>query len=350
MITGIILFIGISLLIFVHELGHFLAAKEAGIKVEEFGFGFPPRLKGWRRAGSETLYSLNWLPFGGFVRIYGESRLKAQEDAQKSGVAVDETRAFYARSRWRRFVIIAAGIAINFIAGWLLLSTVYVVGDRQRVVITEIQAGSPAETVDIRVGDELVGFATADAFVEYTRQHSGQKLSVSVVRDGETIVKEPLVRNAPKPSEGVLGAAVSDFGFARLGLFAALWQGLFDSVHMVADIFRSLGGMVVTIFTTASLPNDVVGPVGIFSMAGEIGSLGFVYVLQVLAMISLNLAALNALPIPALDGGRILFILIEKIRGRVMNPQREVWANVICFGLLVLLMLVITGRDVVRLF
>jgi regulator of sigma E protease len=348
MITGIILFIGISLLIFVHELGHFIAAKEAGIKVEEFGFGFPPRLKGWRRG--ETLYSINWLPFGGFVRIYGESKFKAEEDEKQTGEKIEESRAFYARSKWRRFVIIAAGIAINFIVGWLLLSTVYFVGDRQRVEITEIRPGSPAEVFDIKVGDELIGFSSADEFVAFTKNHGGEKLNLSLLRDGVSISREPMLRGSAVAGEGLLGAAVSDFGFKELSFFSALYKGFIDSVSMVAEIFRSLGGLVLKIFTTASLPSDVVGPVGIFSMAGEIGRLGFVYVLQVLAMISLNLAALNALPIPALDGGRILFIVIEKLRGKTMNPKREIWANLICFGLLILLMLVITGRDIVRLF
>ncbi len=348
MITGIILFIGISLLILVHELGHFLSAKQAGIKVEEFGFGFPPRIKGWRRG--ETLYSLNWLPFGGFVRIYGESKHKQELIAQETGEVIEIKRTFFAQSVWRRFVVIAAGIAINFIAGWLLLSAVYMIGDWVRVEITEVQPGSPAALIDLREGDALTQFTVADEFVAFTKAHKGETVKVEILRDGISLQKQVTLRAQPKEGEGALGAAVSDFGFPRLGFGRALVKGFSDSVGMLADIFRALGNLVGQIFSHGTLPGDVVGPVGIFSMAGEFGKLGFVYVIQVLAMISLNLAALNALPIPALDGGRILFLIIEKIKGSPIAPKREFFANIISFGLLIILMIFITGRDIVRLF
>jgi regulator of sigma E protease len=348
MLTGIILFIGISLLVLVHELGHFIAAKQAGIKVEEFGFGFPPRIKAWKRG--ETEYSINWLPIGGFVRIYGENQYKAELVSQESGEPINHARAFFKQSAWRRFVVIAAGISINFIAGWLLLSAVYAIGDRTRVEITELQAGSPAEAIQLQVGDELLDYKTAEDFVAFTKMHRGQEITLNLERAGESLVKKVTLRTSPQAGEGALGAAVSDFGFKRLPVHRALFKGAQDSVAMVAEIFRALGDLVRQLFGHAQLPGNIVGPVGIFSMAGEFGRLGFVYVLQVIAMISLNLAALNALPFPALDGGRILFLMIEKIKGSPITPKRELIANAISFGFLIILMLVITGRDIVRLF
>jgi regulator of sigma E protease len=347
MFAAIILIIGLILLVFVHELGHFLAAKQAGIKVEEFGFGFPPRIKGWQYG--ETLYSINWLPLGGFVRIHGENKHRSEELARETGVLIEAKRAFFAQSFWRRFVVIAAGISINFIAGWLLLSLVYMVGARQAVVITEVQSGSPAESVQLQSGDELIGFTTAEEFIEFTKTEQGKQVSIRIVRSGEELTVTPLLRRA-SPESAPLGAAISPVGFASLSFFSALKKGLVDSVMAVAEIFRAFGSLIGKLFSSASVPENIVGPVGIFGIAGDLGKLGFVYILQLVAMISLNLAALNAIPFPALDGGRILFMVIEKLKGSPLHPVREMWTNAISFGFLILLMLIITGRDIIRLF
>lgn len=347
MITAIFLIIGLSLLVMIHELGHFIAAKQAGIKVEEFGFGFPPRLKGWKYG--ETIYSINWLPFGGFVRIYGESKEKLRM-LQEEGEVIDEKRSFAHQSLWRRFVVIAAGISINFIAGWLIISSVLMIGAHEAVVLTQIQPGSPAEAAGLLANDELVNFKDASAFVEFTHASQGKKVSIEVLRGEEKMNVDVTLRKVVSDTEGPLGAVVSKVGFARLGFFTALWQGLTTSVEGIAEIFKAFGSLIAQLFGHANLPSNIVGPVGIFGVAGDLGKLGFIYLMQLLAMISLNLAALNAIPFPALDGGRILFLVIEKITGRPIQPKRELWANTISFGFLLILMLVITGRDIVRLF
>jgi len=335
MLSALFLIIGLSLLVMIHELGHFIAAKQAGIKVEEFGFGFPPRIKAWKRG--ETEYSINWLPFGGFV-------------LREAGEIVDEKRSFAHQSLWRRFVVIAAGISINFIAGWLLISSVLMIGAREAVVLTQIQPGSPAETAGFWANDVLVGFKDATSFVDFTHAQQGKKVSIEVLRGQEKKTIEVTLRKVISENEGPLGAVVSKVGFARLGFFAALWQGFTSSVEGVAEIFKAFGSLLGQLFGHANLPSNIVGPVGIFGIAGDLGKLGFVYLMQLLAMISLNLAALNAIPFPALDGGRILFLIIEKIKGSPLHPKREMYANVISFGFLLLLMVIITGRDIVRLF
>jgi regulator of sigma E protease len=290
---------------------------------------------------------VNWLPLGGFVRIYGESKHRLQEDEQLTGVPADTKRSFAHQSMRTRLGVIAAGISINFIAGWLLLSLSLMIGARQMVVITEVQPGSPAETVGLVRGDEVRGFATAEEFVAHTAASKGTTLSFTIMRDGEERVVAPLLRGDGSPP---LGAAVTATGFARLSFFDALWQGMVNAVKAVAEIFVAFGRLLAELFGHARVPENIVGPVGIFGIAGDLGQLGAVYLLQLIAMISLNLAALNAIPFPALDGGRILFLLIEKVKGSPLHPQREFWANLISFSFLILLMIIITGKDIARLF
>jgi regulator of sigma E protease len=348
MLVAILCLIGISLLIFVHELGHFISARQAGIRVEEFGFGFPPRAFGIKRG--DTLYSINWLPFGGFVKIYGENKHRTEEMAKVSGEKIDLERAFFYQSAWKRFVVICAGISINFIAGWLLLSFVYMVGDAPRVVISDLQAGSPAVLVGLKINDKLVDFKDSESFVTYTKANKGNTIDLKINRDGVENSVSVKLRDSVSVGEGALGAAVSDVGFAKLSPYKALLSAFSDSVKMVADIFVSLGGLVASIFTDGKLPSNIVGPIGVFGIAGDLAKLGFIYVVQLIATISLNLAALNALPIPALDGGRALFILIEKVKGSPIKPKQELIVNAISFSALILLMLAITGRDIFRLF
>jgi regulator of sigma E protease len=245
--------------------------------------------------------------------------------------------------------VIAAGISINFIVGWLLLSAVYVFGAHQALIITDIQDESPAAQVQLQRGDELVGFTAAEDFIAFTKAQQGKQVAIRVLRSGKELTFTPALRVASL-ERAPLGAAVSMTGFAPLPLFSALQKGLVDSVTAVAEIFRAFGSLIGKLFSSASVPENIVGPVGILGIAGDLGKLGFVYILQLIAMISLNLAALNAIPFPALDGGRILFMIIEKLKGSPLNPVREMWTNVISFGFLILLMLIITGRDIVRLF
>lgn len=348
MLIAILSLLGISLLIVIHELGHFIAAKQAGVRVDEFGFGFPPRIKGWKRG--ETTYSINWLPFGGFVRIYGENKERAEEAAVATGESVAFPRAFFYQPIWKRFVIIFAGIAINFFAGWLLLSLVYAIGDRPRVLVTALQEGSPAAQVGMQLHDEIVGFKDADSFVAFTKERQNEEVRFTVARGGEAKDIVVRLRESTKEGQGALGAAVSNMGFERLSPLRAVVKAFTDAVHMVADIFIALGSLMATLFTTGKVPENIVGPIGILGIAGGLAELGFVYVLQLIASISLNLVALNALPIPALDGGRALFLLIEKIKGSPLKPKQEFIFNLTSFGILIVLMLFITGRDIIRLF
>lgn len=344
--TILILIIGISLLIFIHELGHFLAAKAFGLYVEEFGFGFPPRLFSVKRG--ETRYSINLLPFGGFVKIFGE-----QSDVSLLGTEagmVPKERSFAHQTASKRAVVIAAGVVMNIILGWILLSVIFMVGASGSTVITSVTPDSPAAVAGFQTGDRLIDFTTSQEFIAFVNASRGEELTFKVGRGSETFEIKATPDQNPPEGRGALGVAITESGIPRLSFFKALQEGFLTTFLIVWAILKSLGTLIVGIFTGAEVLKQFVGPVGIFQVAGETAKVGMIYLWQLIALISLNLAVLNILPFPALDGGRLFFILIEKIKGSPISSRKETIANAIGFGLLLLLMVLITVRDVVRLF
>ena len=344
MISAILIIVGLSVLILIHELGHFIAAKNAGLLVEEFGFGFPPRLYG-KKIG-ETVYSLNWLPFGGFVKIFGERSVEAGRLPEEGGA--DKSRSFAHQSAWKRFVIMGAGISINFLFGWLLLAVVLMIGSPQSVLITDVAPNTPAEEVGLLPGDQLVEYATPAEFSEFVNARRGQEVNLEIRRAGEVRT----VTVTPRELEGTTGSVgvfITEVGLAPQAFFPALWDGLKLSITTMGEILKAFGTLLAEMFGSASIPENIVGPIGIFGIANQVGQLGFVFLLQLIALISLKLAILNFIPFPALDGGRILFLIIEKIKGGPLNQKVELWANAASFVFLLLLMIVITARDIINL-
>lgn len=348
MLAGILILLGLSFLVLIHEAGHFFAAKRAGLLVEEFGFGFPPRIAS-KKIG-ETVYSLNWLPFGGFVRVHGEKTTEFEGGSSKEVPLIKE-RAFVYQSVWTRFIVIGAGVAINFLFGWFLLSVVFFVGSPRSVMVTETLALAPGAEAGLLEGDQLIDFTSAQEFISYVNTHRGEEISLRALRGGEEKVVLVVPRTHPPVSEGALGIAVSDMGFERLGFFQSIIQGFTTALHTTGEIFLSLVYLIADLFQTGgALAEGVVGPIGILGVAGQLAGIGYIYLVQLLALISLNLAVLNILPIPALDGGRILFLFIETIKGGPIKRKRELLANAISFGVLFLVMIFITARDIVHLF
>lgn len=334
----LIVVIGISLLILIHEFGHFLAARKFGLIVEEFGFGFPPRL--FAKKIGETLYSLNLLPFGGFVRLYGENQWE-KVDAEK------QKRSFFVQPAWKRALVIIAGVVMNFVIGWILMSTVFMFGTPRALLVSEIIPGSPAEQVGIMQQDVLRGFENASGFISYIDQNRGKEITLTVVRQG----KELEFTATPRlTGVGALGVAVIEAGIERHSFLSSFWEGLKASGAMIVGILGALVNLVWGVITQGKVLIDFVGPVGIFGIANEAGSLGFIYLVQLLAMISLNLAVLNIFPFPALDGGRLLFIAIEKVKGSPINLEWEKSANAIGFLLLLVLIIAVSIHDVIKLF
>ncbi len=352
MLIVLIVIIGLSLLILGHEVGHFFAAKLFRLKVDELGFGFPPRIAAWRPKGSETEYSVNWLPFGGFVRIAGErGEFEGIDPGEEAPTGVEPTeeeekRLFYRQAPWKKSIIVLAGVFMNFILGWLLIAAVLMVGVPQALVIAGIQPGSPAAAVGIQTGDIVNGYTDSQSFIGYIDAHKGQPITVSIIRNNKTMDFTVTPRTNPGPDQGALGVELEQGGAQREPFFMALWHGLEDAAVVSWLTVQAFGNLIVQAFTRATLPAGVVGPVGIFGIAEETGKIGLAYLLQFLGIISLNLMVVNCIPFPALDGGRFLMILVEKVRKAALPYKVEAWVNGIGFALLLALMIALTVRDV----
>ncbi|PIR89207.1 MAG: RIP metalloprotease RseP [Candidatus Harrisonbacteria bacterium CG10_big_fil_rev_8_21_14_0_10_40_38] len=339
--TILLFIIGLSGLIIVHEFGHFIAAKKSGLLVEEFGFGFPPRL--FSKKIGETVYSFNLLPLGGFVRIHGEK--KDEENPESLEL---QKRSFWFLPVWKRSLIVTAGVIMNFLVGWIIISSIFMVGIPEVVVVTNVVPNTPAESAGIKPGDHIVGFSTTQSFIDFVSSSAGNPVAFEVLRGSEKIEINTTPRLNPPEGEGSLGIMLAEGGIPKHSFFSAIGQGFTASLKLLGSIFAALFGLIAGIFTGTAGLDQFVGPVGIFQIASQSAQFGIVYLLQLVGLISLNLVALNILPLPALDGGRLVFLIFEKIKGSPLPQKFEIWANALGFILLLLLMIVITIKDVIR--
>ncbi len=354
-ISIIVFLVLLSLLVFVHELGHFLAARFFGIKVEEFGFGFPPRLWGYRRKG--TIYSINWLPLGGFVKIKGEQ-----------GEDKDQPDSFVAKPAWQRFTVLAAGVAMNIGLCAVLLMIGFQVGiptvieestgGFQREVklqIADVRPGSPAAIAGLESGDVLISLAgrqmrTPQEVQYFVEPRDHISLDVVVRRGHQELSLGVTPLNVPEGNGAAIGVALVQTGIVSYPTWTAVIKGLTSTGQLFIEIVRSLGLLFKNMILHGQLAANVSGPVGIAVMTGQIVQLGWLYVLQFAALLSMNLAILNFIPFPALDGGRALFLLLEKLRGRAVSAAMENWFHTVGFAVLLVMIAVITYHDILRLF
>ncbi len=362
MILTIIVFLLIlGLLIFAHELGHFISAKKAGARVEEFGFGFPPRIFGFKKG--DTTYSLNAIPLGGFVKIFGE-----EQDEKRS----DSKFAFYNKPIWQRAIILVMGVVMNLILAVILLSIVHVLGiptivesgqetsyQNIQIQIVETAKNSPAENANIKVGDAIISLTYGSEKIEikeieevqkFIGFHSGQEISMEIKRGNEIIVKKLTPRIDPPKEEGALGIAMSKTGLISYLWYTAILKGFEATGRLIVTMVTMFWLLVKTLLFQGKMIGEVAGPIGIAVLTSQVVQLGWVYVLQFAAILSINLAIINILPFPALDGGRLLFLLIEKIKGKPVKVKTERIAHTLGFAILIGLMIVVTLRDVIKLF
>lgn len=353
----ILLFLAVlSVLVFVHELGHFLVAKKTGMAVEEFGFGFPPRAFGVKRG--DTTYSVNWIPLGGFVKIKGES-----------GEFRDDADSFSSQAGWKRFAVLFAGVAMNMLLAAVLLSIGFMLGlpsvidagtpksahiSDQALVATSIVPDSPSAKAGLKAGDTILTidtrvFENADAARNYIRENGDGGMDVGVQHEDGTFGTSR-VASADIPSAGIHGIGVGLVMTGRISYAPpmAVYHGFVMAGALLADVVLSFYDLLKNIIVHQKVGVELSGPVGIAVMTGEVARLGFVYLLQFTALLSVNLAVVNVLPFPALDGGRIFFLAIEKLRRRAMNQRAEALMHNIGFLLLISLVLLVTYRDFVR--
>ncbi len=353
--TVLLVIIALSLLVLIHELGHFAAAKLFGIRVDEFGFGFPPKVLSWMKG--ETRYSINLLPFGGFVRIFGEDTAPPAGDP-------DARRAFVTKSVGARAVVIGGGVVMNFLAGWLLLSVVFMLGSASHLGISHVAPGSPAEMAGLVEGDLVLRAAnplesqmpltdpiSLDAFVELvnTTASDGVPVMLTVLRSGDELSFEIVGRAVPPEGEGALGIALFDTGMPREGFFESFVKGAEATLELVKAILVGLAEFFIGLFTEADTFQAVTGPVGVVAVVAGSVSFGVAPFLNLMALISLHLALLNFLPLPALDGGRLFFLVVEALKGSPVSRKIERATHAVGFALLLLLMVVVTVRDIGRL-
>lgn len=368
----IIFILVLGALIFVHELGHFLMARRSGMKVEEFGFGFPPRLGGfvWSEekkrhifvAGNKevsspyTVYSINWIPFGGFVRIKGEN-----------GDGAHDPDSFASKGALPRIKTLSAGVVMNFLFAWFLISIVLMIGfpraidtdekidpSKIDVQIAQVSPGTPAADMGLQMGDVIVSvngekLLRVERVQEIIQMNRGKEITFEV-RRGE---QEKLLRGTPRidypENQGSLGIALGEITLARYSFFEAIVQGAVSTWQNTLLMVSGIGMLLGSLFTGSSAGlSDVSGPLGIAYLTKEVTNLGFVYLLYFTAILSINLGVLNILPFPALDGGRVLFVLIEKIKGSPVSERVEGYFHQVGFLLLIILMIAVTVHDFAR--
>ena len=355
MFVTIIVFIAIlAVLVLVHEFGHFYSARKLGVLVKEFGFGFPPRMFGIKKG--ETLYSINWLPLGGFVKLKGEQ-----------GEELNDPDSFASQKAWKRSIILVAGVFMNVVLCFVLLTTGFIAGlptsvDSSnigkardvKIQIFGLVDNSPAIAAGVQPGDAVISidgnyFSKIEEVQSYISSHDGQLLKFELARGQQVISKEitPGPLTAFKEQVGI-GVSLVQTGIISYPWYEAIWQGVKSTGLLVYNIVDGFVSFFGQLFTTGQAPADVAGPVGIAMLTGQVVGLGWIYVLQFAALLSINLAIINILPFPALDGGRLLFVVIEKIRGKQANAKIEAIIHTIGFSFLMLLILVITYRDVVK--
>jgi regulator of sigma E protease len=368
LLTIVIFLLILSVLVLAHEAGHFFVAKLFGIKVEEFGFGLPPRIFG--KKFGETLYSINWLPIGGFVKLYGEDEAGSGSiKLKQKKVKGDKKRAFFAKPVWQRALVVFAGVFMNFVLAVVIISVLFsIVGVQtpgNKVVINQVVKGSPADKAGIKVGDTILSVqktavTSSQQLVTYARNHLGEKLNLVVsspaggeARQGrqKSVVRDLTVtpRKVYPSDEGPMGIAISqNVVLKKYPWYQAPFVGTWEALKQTWLIASGLVMLGIQLVTKGMVPQGVAGPIGIAQLTGVVISIGPSAVLSLVSLLSLNLAIINVLPIPALDGGRLLFILIEGIFGKKINQELEARAHMI--GMLVLLGLIalITLHDLFR--
>ncbi len=354
LITLLVFLLIIALLVFVHELGHFLVAKWNGIVVEEFAFGFKPKI--WGKKIGDTLYAINAIPLGGYVKMLGEG-----DDATGPG-------SFKTKTIFQRFQVMVAGAVMNLLLGWILLTILFWVGfqplfpgvakdpfvhQTAAVLVMGVSAGSPAEVAGLKNGDQILTIngqkaATAEELVAMIGTFRGQEVSLAI-KEGNilrTVLLTP--RTHPPKGQGAIGVALQSSGNVKASFWAAPAAALYETGRIIGLSAVGFVNFITTLVTHQEVSQDVTGLVGVGVLTGVARRLGITYLIQLIVMITIGLGVVNLLPILPLDGGQIVALGYEKAAGKPLNNKQMSALVAIGLGFVLLLFVVVTYKDIVR--
>lgn len=364
----IIFIIILAVLILAHEFGHFVVAKKSGIRVDEFGIGFPPKLYG--KKYGETEYTVNALPFGGFVKIFGED----PDQASISGPAA--SRSFVNQPKLVQIAVLSAGVFFNLLLAWLLIISSLLIGsafsstsplpngvwvEKPALTVVEVVKGTPAEKIGLRAGDTILSVSdtisgetladiTPETFQNFVGLREKKIISIGIRRGDEQITASLIPVLGIVPEKPAIGIAMDMIGTMKLPAHLAVYEGGKLTLLYTSETWKGVIGLLADSFRGKADMSSVSGPVGIVKIVGDASALGFDRLLTLTAIISINLAVVNILPIPALDGGRVFFVLIETVKRSPIKPKFANAVNAVGFFILIALIIVITFNDVWKLF
>jgi len=368
--TIILFLIVLAILIFVHELGHFLLARACHVRVDEFKIGFGPKLVKWKRG--ETEYGVNLIPFGGFVKIFGEN------PDEESTHGPHAKRSFVNQKRWKQVLVLVAGVTFNFLFAWLLYIGIFSTGinaapedfpqyaDRftnERVMIVAISPGSPADKAGIKAGDVIHSIAvenskpalTADSRSLVTEIQNvlnasgGNLITLDYVRGDQDYTTSLKAVTGITEGKYAIGIGLNKAVTFKLPVLTSVGVALNYTWVMIKNTVIGLYTFVATAIVGKAHLSDISGPVGIAVYVGDAYQLGFSTLLLFTALISINLGVINLIPFPALDGGRVFFVFLEALLRRRIPAKFTNTVNLVGFVLMMLLMVVVTWQDIAKL-
>ncbi|HCC05837.1 TPA: hypothetical protein DEP94_00510 [Candidatus Nomurabacteria bacterium] len=361
-LLSILLFLVIILvLVIVHEFGHFIVAKWTNMRVDEFAFGFPPRL--YAKKKGETTYAINALPLGGYVSIWGEN-------GEPDDIAKNHPRAFGNRPWWAQLLVLVAGVTMNMLLAWLIFVGISygnikvsasdeIYGSRIKnpvLTVMDASADSPAYKAGITPGTTLISVTTknakadlknADSLINFISAHNND--SFTITYQTETGIKADTTIAAVYgivPDKKAIGISVDNVGTINTTLVEAVKIGSTRTYEMTKMTFGGLTTLFSSIFQGKNVIKELSGPIGIARIVGQTSEYGYKAILTLVAVLSINLAIFNILPLPALDGGRMVVVIIEAVSRRKVPHKYYSWVNVVGFLALMLLLVLVTLHDV----
>ena len=376
MTTTILFLIVLTVLVFVHELGHFLAARLFKIRVDEFAIGFPPRIIGWM--WGKTQYAINLLPLGGYVKIYGEN---SEDERTPDNIL--------SKPRWQQAIVLVAGVTFNIILAWILLSGSLFLGTKASadampasivkdpiLTVVMVAPGSPADKAGLKSGDEILSITNSKTVLASSSLSVAGAQQVIASSTGKVVMtikknidvsklQTPPEPGTPayevkaitiEPKDGIvpgkkaIGISMDMVATVKTGFFESFYYGARQTYYLTINVAVGLYTFIGNALTGNASLEQVSGPVGIAGAVGESAKVGLTSLLVMAAVISANLAVLNLAPFPALDGGRLVVVIIEGVLRRELNPRVIQWVNAIGFLLLISLMLIVTAKDILTLF